>query len=210
VIFNHQLAAKYLEICKTLGVEINLSKSIVSPKNSSFEFAKRTVVDGQDVSPVSFKQLISGKSLSSRLANAIYFAQAGLVKSPSTLAILLQRYFNTLKLSRTQFMKSLGMPTLCALGHLVDKDRMPLRLLVESLVNPRDEEFSFENAKFDIPIRRLFMNASWAFSNHIDVITPETLQLSNHEIREEMTEELEEELATVVLHSALAKAKALE
>jgi len=210
VVFNAKLASKYLEICKILGVEINLSKSIISPNHGSFEFAKRTVVLGTDVSPVSFKQLISGKSLSSRLANAIYFAEAGLVKSPSTLAILLTRFFNTLRLPRVKLLKALGMPTLSALGHLVDKDRMPLKLLVESLVNPRDEEFSFENAKFDIPIRRLFMNVSWAFSNKIETITPETLELSDPDTREEMSDELEQELTTVVLHTALAKAKALE
>jgi len=39
-----------------LGVEINLSKSLVSV-NGTFEFAKRLIVDNQDVSPLSFKEL---------------------------------------------------------------------------------------------------------------------------------------------------------
>jgi hypothetical protein len=58
VIFDHRLAMKYLEICKLLGVEINLSKSISSPKAPVFEFAKRTCNGLINISPIPFKQLL--------------------------------------------------------------------------------------------------------------------------------------------------------
>jgi hypothetical protein len=41
---------------KRLGVDINLAKSIVSPKGTALEFAKRTLIKGQDVSPIPFKE----------------------------------------------------------------------------------------------------------------------------------------------------------
>jgi len=40
---------------KTLGLEINLSKSLMS--NHSFEFAKRFVYKSNDVSPLSLKEI---------------------------------------------------------------------------------------------------------------------------------------------------------
>jgi hypothetical protein len=51
VVLDERLAGKYLEVAKELGVEINLSKSILST-NGSFEFAKRTVYKGTDVSGI--------------------------------------------------------------------------------------------------------------------------------------------------------------
>lgn len=43
----------YLEMMQTLGVEISLGKSVLSPDGRSFEFTKRNIVDGTDVSPIS-------------------------------------------------------------------------------------------------------------------------------------------------------------
>jgi uncharacterized protein YjbI with pentapeptide repeats len=47
---------------KDLGVGINLVKSVVS--TTSFEFAKRFIHKGQNLSPISFKELdLAGASL---------------------------------------------------------------------------------------------------------------------------------------------------
>jgi len=54
-IFDRAVAAEYLRIMADLGVEINLVKSVVS--TTSFEFAKRFIHKGQNLSPVSFKEL---------------------------------------------------------------------------------------------------------------------------------------------------------
>jgi hypothetical protein len=42
VVFDKDLAMAYLDICRTLGVDINLNKSIQSLNRPVFEFAKRT------------------------------------------------------------------------------------------------------------------------------------------------------------------------
>jgi hypothetical protein len=56
VIADEAVALSYLEIMDELGCPINLSKSLVS-QNGSFEFAKRFVHKGVDVSPVSWREL---------------------------------------------------------------------------------------------------------------------------------------------------------
>jgi len=57
---------------KRLGIEINLSKSIVSPKGKALEFAKRTLIKGQDVSPVPFKEQSAAHR---NVSNALAFAK---------------------------------------------------------------------------------------------------------------------------------------
>lgn len=47
---------QYLKILSDLGVSCGLAKSILSPKGTGLEFAKRTFVDGYDVSPISLKE----------------------------------------------------------------------------------------------------------------------------------------------------------
>lgn len=49
VIFNGEVASEYLVLMRDLGLEINMSKSVVS-KNKTFEFAKITGHRGHDVS----------------------------------------------------------------------------------------------------------------------------------------------------------------
>lgn len=71
MIFDSDLAAKYLEITDLLGVEINLNKSISSPNLPVFEYAKRTFYGLSNVSPIPFKQLLSNRTLSERCSNYI-------------------------------------------------------------------------------------------------------------------------------------------
>lgn len=56
VISDKYVANSYLELMQSIGVGINLSKSILSPKGLGLEFAKRTFIDGTDVSPISFRE----------------------------------------------------------------------------------------------------------------------------------------------------------
>jgi hypothetical protein len=54
VIFDRNLASKYLEVMALYGVPINTSKSVVSiQKAPVVEFAKRTSYNMTDVSPIS-------------------------------------------------------------------------------------------------------------------------------------------------------------
>lgn len=55
VICNNKVAKEYLRVMDLLGVECNLSKSLVS--RHSLEFAKRYYFKGEDLSPLSFKEI---------------------------------------------------------------------------------------------------------------------------------------------------------
>jgi len=59
VIGDYRVAREYLELCRVIGVEINLSKSIVS-NNLSLEFAKRFFHKGTEVTPVPLLGLAVG------------------------------------------------------------------------------------------------------------------------------------------------------
>jgi hypothetical protein len=57
VIANKLVAAEYLRIMDTIGVEVGLSKSMIST-TGSLEFAKRTYIRGRHCSPVSLAELL--------------------------------------------------------------------------------------------------------------------------------------------------------
>jgi hypothetical protein len=84
VIFNEKVAQNYLEIMAGLGVSINLAKSVISNPGSVVEFAKRTSVNGRDVSAVSAKMLLAASSFKDRAQIAVH------------LAMKVQGHFNTL------------------------------------------------------------------------------------------------------------------
>nr|UTQ48828.1 RNA-dependent RNA polymerase [Monilinia fructicola mitovirus 11] len=68
VLFDKEVADRYLLLCKQLGVSINLSKSIVAESKPVLEFAKRTSVNGVDVSALPFKELLTSNNFFGRLA----------------------------------------------------------------------------------------------------------------------------------------------
>lgn len=51
VIFNTKVAKRYHRLIESLGVECNLSKSILSHKGIGLEFAKKTFYKGVNISP---------------------------------------------------------------------------------------------------------------------------------------------------------------
>lgn len=57
VIADRAVAAQYLKIMKTIGVEISLAKSLVS-NTSSLEFAKRTWISRREVTPISLAEML--------------------------------------------------------------------------------------------------------------------------------------------------------
>lgn len=56
VIGDKRVALQYLAIMESLGVGVNTSKSLLSHRGSAMEFAKRTIVNGVDCSPIAFKE----------------------------------------------------------------------------------------------------------------------------------------------------------
>jgi hypothetical protein len=67
-LFEKDVADRYLSLCRQLGVSINLSKSVIATSKPVLEFAKRTSVNGIDVSSLPFKELISNNSFFGRLS----------------------------------------------------------------------------------------------------------------------------------------------
>jgi len=67
VLFDKEVADRYLLLCKHLGVEINLSKSVIATR-PVVEFAKRTGFKGVDVSALPFKELLMSNNFFGRLA----------------------------------------------------------------------------------------------------------------------------------------------
>lgn len=67
ILFDSEVALEYLKVCQDLGVSINLKKSVVSETKSVVEFAKRTALCGQDVSALSWKELLSNNTFFGRL-----------------------------------------------------------------------------------------------------------------------------------------------
>lgn len=53
----------YLSILKSLGMEVNVHKSILSDTGLCMEFAKRTIYKGVDVSPIPLKEVASAMTL---------------------------------------------------------------------------------------------------------------------------------------------------
>lgn len=147
VIFDAELAKKYLQICRILGVEINLTKSITSPDKPIFEFAKRTCWGDIDLSPISFRTLLA-TSLADMTGNYLSWSARGLINKAGVLHAAISK-FGTPKLRI-----SLGLPMLAILGALTDK-LVPHRWLVEALVDPSIRPFRFETAKFNVPMSAL-------------------------------------------------------
>lgn len=59
VVGNAGVARSYLSIMGSLGVGVNTSKSLLSPKGTALEFAKRTIFRGTDVSAVAWKEFFA-------------------------------------------------------------------------------------------------------------------------------------------------------
>jgi hypothetical protein len=68
VLFDEDIANRYQSFCKQIGISINLSKSIIAKSKPVLEFAKRTSLNGEDVSALSFKELLTSNNFFGRLA----------------------------------------------------------------------------------------------------------------------------------------------
>jgi len=201
VIFDHEVAAQYLELMKKIGLEINLSKSISSPSRPVFEFAKRTIVHGSNVSGLSIKQLISATSIGSRVANILYFANLGLIRTNTILSTLLGRYYKTDN-------KSVMLPSLALLGNLFKNDRISLKALMTAMIDPKDDCFDFNESEFSLPLKTIITAQKELLNNRIEKL--DLFELSDVETRLEVWDELESDVIASVLLKALQRAKELE
>lgn len=212
VIFNSEIAEKYLEIMKGLGCEINLTKSIISPNRPVFEFAKRTCWGNNIVSGISIAQVRAGWRVAGRVANALSFFNSGLISKPSLLALALSRYvFSKGKTSLSYMTNShkgkrvFALGTLSLLSTLYQQGKMELRTLMTALVNPHYEEADYSGQAVGLPLKASLELVFNILSNRPVSTDP----FSKMDVREEVFNEYSPELATIMLQEALSKAKRL-
>lgn len=201
VVFDYDLAMAYLKICKTLGVDINLNKSIQSHNRPVFEFAKRTCWGPLDVSPISMKQLMANDSLSERITNVLSFLKRGLLVKKSILGALISKVGDSSILDKPD---KIFTPILSILGGL--RNYIPHRWLVEPLINPI-EDFEFEDSRGEIPLQQIInlilkFNRSW--------VCPDSYPFSNEDLRKEIYDDYEPEFANVIANTALTQLKVLQ
>lgn len=77
VVGDYKVMRVYLRVCRVLGVEIGIHKSLMSRSGTTVEFAKRTLHNGVDVSPIPLEEFFSAnKSLPSAMALALKYAMS--------------------------------------------------------------------------------------------------------------------------------------
>nr|UPW42164.1 MAG: putative RNA dependent RNA polymerase [Hainan mito-like virus 16] len=138
VIFDHDIAQEYLRLMKLYGLEINLSKSILSPNNTAFEFAKRTYIGGNNVSAIPIKMFFTSLGVTGRIMLAWTALNAYRSDSISVISTLLSR--NT---SNSSF-KNLSFEALGTLSLLSNQGLIERKVVVDSVVDPK------KGLKFDL------------------------------------------------------------
>nr|QTW92172.1 RNA-dependent RNA polymerase [Colletotrichum higginsianum mitovirus 1] len=203
VVFDSDLAGKYLEIATLLGIEINLNKSISSPCKPVFEFAKRTCVGNTNVSPIPVKQLLSNSKLSERCMNFITFLERGLLNKRSLMGVALSKFGSWRIINNNDEIKT---PLLAILGILHSKNVIPHRWLVEALINPK---MDIENGKdFSIPREGVIK----LIKEYGESLSKEklTYPYSHEEDRKEVYLDYEPEFSNIIANTSYTIAKRLE
>jgi hypothetical protein len=198
VIFDTDLANTYLEVMKLLGLEINISKSIVSHNLPTFEFAKRTFSNGNLVSGITYSQINSCTSLSSRINSVYNWIRLGYLNNLETITAVLNN-FNT-KVSFKDF--SLMASAFSLLGLCKN---IKHKILMSSLVDPNKGcLWDMDSENFQIPTRTLL-----AMSRDLITKGESDQVLSKMDDRLEWFEESEHLIVAGVLGQALYKIRLL-
>jgi hypothetical protein len=161
VIFDRKVADEYLIIMQDLGCEINLHKSIVSHSRPVFEFAKRTCWGDQIVSGISLNQIMAGNSIGARITNVLGFSNAGLITSPSLLAVTLSKYLfrkgksaaKTVFETRLSNDKFISLSVLALLGSLVNSKLVSLESLMAVITNPKLGPGDYTGNRTSVPVQ---------------------------------------------------------
>jgi len=163
VIFDKQIADKYLQIMTDLGCEINLFKSIVSHNRPVFEFAKRTCWGMNTVSGISLAGVRAGWNVGGRANNALAWLNSGLITSNSVLAMTLSRYISVngksswvsifeRKSDHTK-MKLLSLGILSVLGAYHESGKLSLKQLMTAIIRPDSSGGDISAETVGLPLR---------------------------------------------------------
>jgi len=158
-IFNEKIAEEYLKVMNALGVDINLGKSVIS-NNHSFEFAKRYINRGTDVSGLSWRQFVDyPKDSGAFIGSILQWLDRGLITNFGVFVNMLNRSVKRRDLSNVKALRHMFMPLITILGIYTSKGRMPLSWLAEILVNPNMKGLNLNMEvllKEGLPYRRIF------------------------------------------------------
>jgi hypothetical protein len=140
VIFDHDIYHEYLRVMELLNVETNPTKSLVSESdNKVLEFAKRTSVNGVDVSGISWAMMITASAGWKGVAPLImHLGDRGLISSVGELvrAITRKRSGRFLKQSSRLYKTALNI-SVSLLNHYSNIGLMSLRSAFAYVVDPR-------------------------------------------------------------------------
>jgi len=140
VIFDKAIYLEYCRLMDLLKVGINPSKSLISEELNAIEFAKRTGVDGNDVSGLSFKQFISEDSIMGRMNIVLSSAKRGLITSIPLLLRALERTKGESLNSNPKGKEILMTSLMGLLGYFVNSNKISLIDAVAFTVDPHDED----------------------------------------------------------------------
>jgi hypothetical protein len=100
VIGDGRIARRYEAMCRKLGISLSLAKSLPGVRGT-FEFAKRMILRGADVSPLSFREFaIANRSLTCMMECASRCASLGPIRMASVLRALGFGYRSTARLTQ--------------------------------------------------------------------------------------------------------------
>jgi len=147
VLFHPRVADLYKRVMNQLGVEINASKSVISPNLPVLEFAKRFAIGFRDLSPLSFRQVVNTNNLYGRLDWALKLILRG---SSDALKI----WWLANRESRFRPPR-LDLPTIGLLTHLVENDKFDLELLIANILDPsKPVSYFSENLALSLSLQR--------------------------------------------------------
>lgn len=173
VIFDQLVYIEYIKLMADLGVGINPSKSLISESLTSLEFAKRTGIQGVDVSGLSWKQLITESSVTGRVSFTLHCLRKGIIATPAILVKALSAS-HTIKFPDIFSDKEkdiFGNMIFGLLGTLITSNQLPLKSAVAFLVDPQDEDMEFlDNPKF--PITSMLQYALTLVKGNVDLTPP--------------------------------------
>lgn len=161
---------------------------------------------------------MSGRGIGARVSDAFEFARRGLINSVPSLGQFLS---GSTSLTSFRRIKEVGLPALSFANLLFSKEIIELRLVLESLVNPRYEDFDFEKSKFDLPLHSLLRQSLDLIRGRMvlpdkeeiaittDVEVKAVYPFSREGDRREFSRDYEPHLAAVILQESLAKCKTL-
>ena len=135
---------------KLLGLEINLSKSIISKDNPTFEFAKRTYsAQGINISAIPWKQLITMRSLAERVENSYKLTKSCGINKVSVFSKVISR-------SKDLIYANASFEALGLLNLLAQKELIKWNKVLNSVVDPKGLNFDLENiTNFILPVKTI-------------------------------------------------------